>query len=87
MNVMFATKDFRNPTSWLFIKEHTLERNLMNVMFATKDFRSQAIYGFIREHTLEKNLDCCKKRFSESRHKIPSFATKLKLSNQKRNKI
>ena len=61
--------------------------NLMNVMFATKDFRSQAIYGFIREHTLEKNLDGCKKRFSESRHKIPSFATKLKLPNQKRNKI
>jgi hypothetical protein len=42
MNVMFVTKDFPDQTHWLYMKEHTLETNLMNVMFVTKDFRDQA---------------------------------------------
>jgi hypothetical protein len=41
MNVMFATKDFRGEATYLDMKEHTLETNLMNVMFAIKDFRGQ----------------------------------------------
>ena len=35
MNVMFATRDFHIQVTLRFIREHTLERNLMNVMFAT----------------------------------------------------
>ena len=42
MNVMFVTKDFYDQANWWFIREHTLETNLMNVMFATNDFRTQA---------------------------------------------
>jgi hypothetical protein len=42
MNAMFATKDFRSQVTLLYIREHTLETNLMNAMFATKDFRTQA---------------------------------------------
>jgi hypothetical protein len=39
---MFVKKDFPDQTPWLYMKEHTLERNLTNVMFATKDFLTQA---------------------------------------------
>jgi hypothetical protein len=42
MNVMFATKDFHSQATLRFIRETTLEKNLMNVMFATKDFHGQA---------------------------------------------
>jgi hypothetical protein len=42
LNAMFVKKDFPDQSTWLYMKEHTLERNLMNVMFATKDLHSQA---------------------------------------------
>jgi hypothetical protein len=42
MNVMFATKDFQSQATLRYIRETTLEKNLMSVMFATKDFQGQA---------------------------------------------